>query len=305
MVALAAVPQRGEPHRLARLDLVHVGLGDLGAHGHYVQPGQHDDSRCGLERVEGLALFGDHSHDDAVHRRDDAGVAQVDAAGLDLGARLFDLRLQRANLRLRRVQCRPGGLVVGARSRIGRQQFLLALEGELRLHQRRSPRGELGLQRVHRRLGVAQRDPLRLGIDFGDQIARLDLLAQFHVQPLDLAGHLGADGDQFLGAQATDGQHRLLQVSHGDGGRGVLDGRPGIGLPQRDACDHAGTDHGTDGPFAIQRHSSSRGGAAPWTKHAAHGSAPDTRSRKSGSAGWRSIGACVEIGWRWSGAASV
>src|SRR2546427_690144 len=93
-VFLAVAAQRGEPCCLAELDLVHVGLGNLGTHGHHVELGQHDDGGRGLEGVQCLALLGDHGHDHAVHGRDDAGVAQVDALGLHLGACLLDLGLQ-------------------------------------------------------------------------------------------------------------------------------------------------------------------------------------------------------------------
>ncbi|KEH08541.1 hypothetical protein GY14_19340 [Delftia tsuruhatensis] len=295
-VALAATAQRGEPDRLAQLDLVHVGLGNLGANGHHVELGQHDDGGRGLEGVQGLALLGDHRHDHAVHGRDDAGVAQVDALGLHLGACLLDLCLKGADIGQRGVQRSLGGFMVGSRGGVGLQQFLLALEGEPGLDEGRAPRGQLGLQGGDGCLGIAQLDALRLGIDFGDQVAGLDLLAQLHVQAPDLARDLGAHGHQFLGVQPAHGQHGLLQVADGDGCGCELGGGLGTGLPPHQACDHACACDGDHGPFAIELHSSPAARSAAGETVPAR-RAPDARTYQSGAV--RCPG--IDQGWRFSG----
>jgi len=211
-MAIRAAARHQEACRHARRHEVHVGLGDLGAHGHHIQLRQHDDGGRALKGVQCLALSGDHRHHGAVHRRDDACVVELRASRVDLRSRLHDLGLQRVDLGSQRIHRRLGRLQVGLRGRLGHGQRLLPAQRRLGLRHRNAPCVELRAQRVGGSLGAAQRDLLRLCIHLGDQLALGHALTQAHVQALHAAGHLCADGDQFLGADAA---HRLYVLGQG------------------------------------------------------------------------------------------
>ncbi|MNI42814.1 hypothetical protein D3C73_971190 [compost metagenome] len=225
MVLAVRVAQRGEVHRHAGLDLDHVGLGDLGVDGHYIQPRQHHDGRRSLVGVHRAAFLGHHRHHGAIHRRDDAGIGQVGTGGAQFGFAALDLRFVGLQLRTRGLQLGLGGIVFLARGGLGRQHLLLACELQFGLAQggllHRALRGHL----VQRGLRVEHLVLLGGGVDLGDQVAFLHRIAQLHLQRLDLAGSLRTDADQLVGVDHAGRFHRLLDVAAAD--RGGRQGRCG------------------------------------------------------------------------------
>ena len=80
---------------------------------------------------------------------------------------------------LQHLEIGLGGLVILARPGVLLEQAGLAGEGEARLRERGDLGGALGLDQREVGLGVAQGVLLGEGIDFGDELAFLDFVAEF------------------------------------------------------------------------------------------------------------------------------
>jgi hypothetical protein len=213
-----------ELHRHADDELRLVGLRHLRPHGHRRQVGDAQDRRGGLVGVEGLALDRRDRHHGAVDRRDDPRIGEVDLVGGDdrgladdLGLRLGQLRVEHAHVGERDVE----GI---AARRVGREHDVLASRLRLRqpplrllLRQHAVQPRELGAIGLGARLVDAR-------VDLGEQRSGMDLVADLHEQPLQLARNLRADIDIAERLQRPERADDVVDVParHFHGGHSAL-----------------------------------------------------------------------------------
>src|SRR5690606_38405216 len=202
--------QRGEVRRHAGADAVHVRLGHFRPHRHGAEIGDAHDLRRGLGGVHGLALDGAARNHRALHGRIDAGVAEIGAVFLDGGARRTDLRLGGANAGLQHGDVRLLLVDGFLADRVAAEQAAIALETQLREPKFGLLARLLRLEIVEVGLVLAQPGLIDGGIDLGDQLALLDLVADVDMHAAQLAGDLRADVDIFLGLQRAQRRDGVL-----------------------------------------------------------------------------------------------
>ena len=97
----------------------------------------------------------------------------------------------------------------------------------------------MGLEVFFIDLGFAQGVLQDQGVDFGQPLALLYLVADFDFQRLELAGDLGADVDLFDALQQAGGQYRVFDIAAFGGGGEVLGGVGGgvYGVDGQADCD--------------------------------------------------------------------
>ena len=95
-----------------------------------------------------------------------------------------------------------------------RERDILARRGDVGAGQLAGvgQRGDVGLRGRHRRVGFGDLQPVWLGVDAEQQVARLDKLAFLHLHVDDLADDLGADADLVLLEIGVIGADLALQA---------------------------------------------------------------------------------------------
>ncbi|MNS79243.1 hypothetical protein D3C72_1128920 [compost metagenome] len=211
----------------AGFDVADVGFRDFGPNGHRRQFGDAQNQWCLLLGIEGLAFTGIECDHGAGHRRVNSCVAEFGLIAAQAGLSLANLRLEHVDPRLGGAQFRLGGLhVFFAGGAAGLEvlltleflpgqfmQCLLLLQLRLEVFDGETPGVEFGL--------------LRGRIDFHQQLAFLDHIADFHMNLVDLPGRLGADVDIATRLQGAQCRDTAFDVGAGDlhGGELITAGR--------------------------------------------------------------------------------
>ena len=214
--------QGGEVDGHAFGEFRHVGLGDIGAHGHGIEVCQAQHRRCRLGGIDGLALTHCNAHDRAVDRGGDLGIAEVGFLHAHVGLLLCDLRLGLDDLVPGVLQRGLGvdQLLVGGG--IFRVQVLLALIVALGLR-------EVVLLRFKAGLGGPQAGAVGLdaqagigGIDGRQPVADLHHIAHLDEELLDLARHLRTDIHVIARFERAGGGHEVFDVAHRHGAEEIF-----------------------------------------------------------------------------------
>ncbi|MCY1533513.1 hypothetical protein D9M68_688420 [compost metagenome] len=218
-----------EAGRHARPHAAHVGFGDLGPHGHGAEVGDAQQVGGLVGGVQGLALARFQRDHGAAHRRIDAGIAELGHVAVQGRLGLLDLGAQPLDARGRGLQRGLGGLHVFLAGGVVAGQVALArvlLCGQavqrLLLGQLRLEAGQLGAAGVDGGTGHA-------GVDLGEQLAFLHVVADVHVQVRDLARDLRADVDIAERMQRAQRGHAAGDVAAGN--RHSIELRAAVGMP--------------------------------------------------------------------------
>ncbi|MNP18278.1 hypothetical protein D3C76_1107530 [compost metagenome] len=184
--AALAARQGCEIGRHARFDMTDVGFRYLCPDGHRRQFGDAQDQGCLLLGVEGLAFARIHGDYGPGHRCIDTRVAKFGLIAAQAGLGLADLRAVHVDAGLGNFQLSLGALHIFLAGGAAGGQVALAfvlLFGELVLGVLFS---QLGLEVVDREAPGIESGLLGRGVDFDQQLPRLDLVADLHMQFADL-----------------------------------------------------------------------------------------------------------------------
>ena len=220
----------------------HIGFRNLCLDGDGIHTRQFDDGRCTLIGVDGLAFLCDHRDHHAIHRRRDFGVAEVEAGRVGRNHGLVDLGLERGDIGAGGVEGGLGRFKVFARTGVLRQHLLLALVGQRGLFQRGFLGAQLGADIVEFGGGGLECIFLRQGVDFSNQLAFFDGIAERHLERLDLTRSLGADTDLLECLDGAAGQHGIFNIGSGSSG-----GQIGRGRRRREEFDLDDDNDGDEG----------------------------------------------------------
>ena len=163
------------------------------------------------------------------------GVAQVGLVAAERGAGLLDLRAEGLDRRLGHAHVGLALFELLLADGLLGDQAAIALEDEAVVLQLRLLLGKLRGQRGDARLVAGHAGGVDARVDFGDQLAFVDHVADGDVQAAELSGHLRAHVDVGLGFQLALGGDRFGQVL----ARHRLEGKTGrqcgrrVALPQR------------------------------------------------------------------------
>lgn len=149
----------------------------------------------------------------AGHRRQDPRVIEVGLRRIERRLVTLYLRFNSADLRLFHRQIGGRGIEVLSRDQLALRQLLLTGQGHLRQLTLRARLIELGAQLHQRRFHLFDLVLRLLRIDNPQQLVLFDLIADIHVQRLQLSADLGADVNFSQGIQLAGGQHALLEIA--------------------------------------------------------------------------------------------
>ena len=205
--------QQREPHRHAGVHPLHIGLRDACANRHRAQVGNPHHPWRLVGGVERLPLTGIQSGHRPVHRRIDAGVGQARFLGPQRGPGLPHARLQAGDPRLRQFHLGLGVFQIFLCDGFLLQQMPPALQLPACLSLQHLLLVQLGLQGGQRGPGAVHHRLLHVGIDFQQQLAASDGIADLYVDVLDLARYLRPHVHRAPRLQRARGRHQQLDVA--------------------------------------------------------------------------------------------